>query len=130
MLNQSEKAYHESKKALDAMAKLNALRRKEVDVSYESLLAPFYFKAGDLLLNYIQLNTDELGTVIPMQEESEDDDEEAEEEGEEEEESCEAENQEVGADQETPNEESKDAMMGEQKSTSEAGPQMTQIDTS
>ena len=126
MLNQPERAYHESKKALGTMVKLNALRkeRSAEDVAYESLLAPFYFKAGDLLLNYIQLNTDELGTVIPMQEDSSEDEEEEEEE----EESCEAENQE-GADQETPNEESKeDASLEEQKSDA-TGPQVTVINT-
>ena len=48
------------------------------NVSYESLLAPFYFRAGDFLSNYIQLNTDELGTVRPFQEEPEGDSEEEE----------------------------------------------------
>ena len=46
------------------------------NVSYESLLAPFYFRAGEFLSNYIQLNTDELGTVRPFQEEPEGDSEE------------------------------------------------------
>ena len=49
------------------------------NVSYESLLAPFYFRAGDFLSTYIQLNTDELGTVRPFQEEPEGDSEEEEE---------------------------------------------------
>ena len=37
-------------------------------VNYEPLMAPFYFKLGDFLLNYIMLNTDELGNVKPMTE--------------------------------------------------------------
>ena len=53
---------------------------KARNVSYESLLAPFYYRAGDFLSNYIQLNTDELGTVRPFQEEPEGDSEEEEEE--------------------------------------------------
>ena len=46
------------------------------NVSYDSLLAPFHFKSGDCLVNYILMNTDELGTVKQFQEEpdSEDDD--------------------------------------------------------
>ena len=51
---------------------------KARNVSYESLLAPFYYRAGDFLSNYIQLNTDELGTVRPFQEEPEGDSEEVE----------------------------------------------------
>ena len=47
--------------------------RKEQDesksINYESLLAPFYFKMGDYLATYIMLNTDELGTVKPFEEE-------------------------------------------------------------
>ena len=69
------------------MDKLVALRSEQAattenlrNVSYQSLLAPFYYKAGDFLSNYIQLNTDELGTVKPFQEEPEDDSDEEEEE--------------------------------------------------
>jgi len=58
--------------------KLVALRKEQSsmsekvrNVNYESLLAPFYYRAGDFLANYILLNTDELGTVKPFQEEPE-----------------------------------------------------------
>ena len=58
-------------------------------VNYEPLMAPFYFKLGDFLLNYIMLNTDELGNVKPMTEyedsEAEEEEQEAEQVGEHEE---------------------------------------------
>ena len=64
------------------MDKLVSLRKEQKvteqgdsTVSYESLLAPIYFKAGDFLVTYIMLNTDELGTVKPFQEEPDSDDE-------------------------------------------------------
>jgi hypothetical protein len=71
-----EKAFHESMHALKIMDKLVALRKEQAlsekirNVSYESLLAPFYFKGGDFLATYILMNTDELGTVRPFQEET------------------------------------------------------------
>ena len=72
LLEQCEKAYHESSKALCTLDKLVALRKDQAstekvrNVSYESLLAPFYFRAGQFLADYIMLNTDELGTVRPF----------------------------------------------------------------
>ena len=67
LLDHSEKAYHEGSKALSTMDKLMALRKDQaVPVVYESLLAPFYYRAGDFLVTYILLNTDELGTVRPF----------------------------------------------------------------
>ena len=75
MLDHTEKAFHESGRALRTMDKLVALRRDQAltdkvrNVNYESLLAPFQYRAGDFLANYILLNTDELGTVKPFQEE-------------------------------------------------------------
>ena len=57
---------------LVALRKEQALSEKVRNVSYETLLAPFYFKAGDFLANYILMNTDELGTVRPFQEEAAD----------------------------------------------------------
>ena len=72
LLDHGEKAYHESSKALSTLDKLVAIRKDQAstekvrNVSYESLLAPFYYRAGDLLANYILLNTDELGTVRPF----------------------------------------------------------------
>ena len=53
---------------LVALRKEQSLSDKVRNVNYESLLAPFYYKAGDLLTIYIQMNTDELGTVRPFQE--------------------------------------------------------------
>ncbi len=79
LLDYGEKAFHESVRALSVMDKLVSLRKEqklsEQAVSYESLLAPIYFKAGDFLVTYIMLNTDELGTVKPFQEEPDSDDE-------------------------------------------------------
>ena len=85
LLDHSEKAFHESSSALRTMDKLVALRKDQAasekvrNVCYESLLAPFYFRTGDFLATYIMLNTDELGTVRPFQEEpmSEGEEEEA-----------------------------------------------------
>lgn len=89
LLDHAEKAFHESQKALNLIDKLVRLRREQKDsdkvrgVNYESLLAPFDYRAGDFLATYILLNTDELGTVKPFQEENlACDDEEEEEEAE------------------------------------------------
>ena len=51
------------------------MSEKVRNVNYDSLLAPFYFKAGDFLATYIMLNTDELGTVKPFSEEQESEEE-------------------------------------------------------
>ena len=78
MLDHIEKAFHESSRALGVMDKLVVLRKEQsVSVNYETIMAPFYFKAGDFLANYILCHTDELGTVRPFQEEGdvEEDDE-------------------------------------------------------
>ena len=81
LLDHAEKAFHESCKGLNTLDKLVKLRKEQAlsekvrNVSYDSLLAPFYFKAGDFLATYIMLNTDELGTVKPFSEEPESDEE-------------------------------------------------------
>ena len=86
LLGQEEKAYHRAAKGLKIMDQLLKLRKDQMadgklHVDYEPLLAPFYYKLGDLMLNYIMLNTDELGQVKPMQDvEDSDADEEVEEE--------------------------------------------------
>ena len=72
LLGQEEKAYHRAAKGLKIMDQLLKLRKDQMadgklHVDYEPLLAPFYYKLGDLMLNYIMLNTDELGQVKPMQ---------------------------------------------------------------
>ena len=78
LLDHVEKAYHKGSKALATMDKLVALRKDQAlsekvrNVNYAGLLAPFYYKAGDFLVTYILLNTDELGTVRPFQEDGED----------------------------------------------------------
>lgn len=36
---------------------------------YLCLLAPFYFKIGDFLATFIELNTDEFGNVKPLPDE-------------------------------------------------------------
>ena len=75
LLDHVEKAFHESNRGLKMMDKLIAIRRDQAlsekvrNVNYESLIAPFYFRVGDFLANYILLNTDELGTVKPFTEE-------------------------------------------------------------
>ena len=85
MLDHCEKAFHMGSKAFATIDKLVALRKEQADtekircVNYESLLAPFYFKMGDFLVTYIMLNTDELGTVRPFQEESDSEQEQEEE---------------------------------------------------
>ena len=77
LLDHCEKAFHESSRGLRTMDKLVALRKEQAltekvrNVNYESLIAPFYYRVGDFLANYILLNTDELGTVRPFQEEEE-----------------------------------------------------------
>ena len=44
---------------------------------YESILAPFYFRAGEHLATYIMMNTDEFGNVKPFSEEPDSDDDNA-----------------------------------------------------
>jgi len=79
LLDHTEKAFHESSHALGIMDKLIALRKEqsaekeEAGVFYESLIASFYFRAGDHLATYILMNTDELGTVKPFSEEPDSD---------------------------------------------------------
>ena len=59
LLDFCEKAYHETQRALDTVNKLVALRKEQLmtdkvgNVNYESLLAPFYYRAGDSLAVYI-----------------------------------------------------------------------------
>ena len=70
-MDEAEKAFHEGSRAHRTLDKLVALRRDQQEnnaVNYESLLAPFFFKMGDYLATYIMLNTDELGTVKPFEE--------------------------------------------------------------
>ena len=84
ILGFEEKAYHRAIKGFKIMDSLYQLRKDQMTegkllVNYEPLMAPFYFKLGDFLLNYIMLNTDELGQVKPMQElEDSDEEDEAE----------------------------------------------------
>ena len=43
------------------------MTRKEKYPEYQVLLAPFYFKVGDSLANYIELNTNEVGALKPLE---------------------------------------------------------------
>lgn len=65
------------------MAKLHELRKEQQEsgkvgnVFYESILAPFYFRAGEHLATYIMMNTDEFGNVKPFSEEPDSDEDNA-----------------------------------------------------
>ena len=41
--------------------------RKEKNPEYQILLAPFYFKIGDSLANYVETNTNEMGALKPLE---------------------------------------------------------------
>jgi hypothetical protein len=41
--------------------------RKDKYPEYQVLLAPFYFKVGDGLATYIELNTNEVGALKPLE---------------------------------------------------------------
>ena len=43
------------------------MTRKEKYPEYQIMLAPFYFKVGDSLANYIELNTNEMGALKPLE---------------------------------------------------------------
>lgn len=78
------------------MDTLVKLRIEQGDPAYVNLLAPFYYKLGDYLATFIELNTDEFGNIKPLPSDCQDD------------ESCaESEDEEQEGDID-PNEESKD----------------------
>jgi hypothetical protein len=49
-------------KTIDALVQL----RKGQGSDYQIILAPFYYKAGDYLATFIELNSDEFGNVKPL----------------------------------------------------------------
>ena len=55
-------AFKHALKALRTMEALVQIRKPE----YSSVLAPFYFRCGDYMATYIELNTDEFGNVKPL----------------------------------------------------------------
>ena len=112
-----EKAFHENQRAYHVIDKLVALRKEQAltekvrNVNYESLLAPFHYRSGDSLLTYILLNTDELGTVRPFQEESDSENEGEDAENNEGAEGGEAAQEETKQEVAAPEEESKDEVV-------------------
>ena len=63
-------------KIMDSLVQL----RKESNFDYTPILAPFYFKLGDSVSNFVELNTDEFGNIKALdfsdseQDESEEED--------------------------------------------------------
>jgi hypothetical protein len=43
------------------------MTRKDKYPEYQVLLAPFYFRVGDSLATYIELNTNEVGALKPLE---------------------------------------------------------------
>ena len=74
--DEAEKAFHKGFKAFKLVEKLVVLRKEQqCKIGYDTLLAPFYFKIGDLLATYILLNQNEMGQIKPFEEEVDYDDE-------------------------------------------------------
>lgn len=94
-MDQAALAYKHGMKAVKTIDTLVTLR-KEQGYDYQLMLAPFYFKLGDYLATFIELNTDEFGNVKPLPDEAFDSENEDEADGEE------------GAESEDPREEAKD----------------------
>jgi len=90
-MDQAALAYKHGMKAVKTIDTLVTLR-KEQGHDYQLMLAPFYFKLGDYLATFIELNTDEFGNVKPLPDEAFDSENEDEE----------------GAESEDPREEAKD----------------------
>lgn len=70
-------AYQKAEKAFFTLEKLIKLRKEQeqINVQYEVLLAPFYYKIGDYLATYVLINTDEFGNVRPLEDASDSDEE-------------------------------------------------------
>lgn len=54
--------YRKAAKVIDNLYIL----RKEKYPEYQVLLAPFYYKVGDALCTYIEINTDEMNQLKPL----------------------------------------------------------------
>ena len=65
MLDQLEQTIFHFKKALRIIDQLY-ITRKESYPEYQILLAPFYYKMGDSLCTYIEINTDEMNQLKPL----------------------------------------------------------------
>jgi len=62
-------AYKHSMKAFRTIESLVKLRQDQDAVThkqYINILAPFYYKVGDFLATFIELNTDEFGNIKPL----------------------------------------------------------------
>lgn len=64
-LEQLALSFKHAGKAFKTIDSLVALRKSQ-GMNYEALLAPFYYKLGDYLASFIELNTDEFGNVKPL----------------------------------------------------------------
>lgn len=68
LLGEFEKAYLKATKASETMEQLIKIRKEQRDkdpnlpeIDYSTLMAPFYYRVGDVLATYIEVNTNELG---------------------------------------------------------------------
>lgn len=59
------------------MDQLVNLRKEQGAQDYMTLLAPFYFRLGDYLATFIELNTDEFGNVKPLPDECDSEEDES-----------------------------------------------------
>jgi len=62
-------AYKHSMKAFRTIESLVTLRQDQnatLHKEYINILAPFYYKVGDFLATFIELNTDEFGNIKPL----------------------------------------------------------------
>ena len=55
--------FQKAAKILDSLY----LLRKEKYPEYQVLLAPFYYRVGDALATYVELNTNEMGALKPLE---------------------------------------------------------------
>jgi hypothetical protein len=66
LMGQYENSIFHFRKAAKIVEQLYELR-KERYPEYQVLLAPFYYRIGDSLATYVELNTNEMGALKPLE---------------------------------------------------------------
>ena len=61
-----EMAIHHTRKAVKIIEQLHSLR-KDSYPEYQVLMAPFYYKQGELLVSYIECNMNEMNQLKPLE---------------------------------------------------------------
>ena len=75
LMDQAALSFKHAMKAFKTVDCLVKLRSSQGSADYTLMLAPFYYKLGDSLATFIELNTDEFGNVKPLPSECESSDE-------------------------------------------------------